>query len=86
MTAKAAELQREVRENAEDYQNYLKDLYGWEKEIKFKDEMLKNAPKIPVQEQVLYKLISHSYYYLYAYILDLRGIKFFISAGISHPK
>ena len=43
MAAKAAELQREVRENAEDYQNYLKDLYGWEKEIKVKDEMLKKG-------------------------------------------
>lgn len=45
MTAKAAELQREVRENAEDYQSYLKDLYQWETEIKVKDEMLKKAPK-----------------------------------------
>lgn len=53
MTAKAAELQREVKENAEDYQNYLKDLYGWENEIKAKDEILKNAPKTPVDDQVL---------------------------------
>ncbi|XP_046444270.1 RNA polymerase II-associated protein 3-like isoform X1 [Daphnia pulex] len=47
MSAKAAEMQREVRENAEDYQNYLKDLYQWENEIKVKDELLKNAPKSP---------------------------------------
>lgn len=48
MTAKAAELQREVRENAEGYQSYLKDLYQWEKEIKVKDEMLKKAQKPPL--------------------------------------
>jgi hypothetical protein len=54
MTAKAAEMQREVRENAEDYQNYLKDLYSWESEIKVKDELLKKASQSPniVGEQV----------------------------------
>lgn len=55
MTAKAAELQREVRENAEDYQSYLKDLYQWETEIKVKDEMLKKAPKsLMAGDQVQY--------------------------------
>lgn len=49
MTAKAAELQREVRENAEEYQNYLKDLYSWESDIKSKDEALKNSPKPPIE-------------------------------------
>ena len=47
MSAKAAELQREVRENAEDYQNYLKSLYKWEEEIKVKDEALKKSAKKP---------------------------------------
>lgn len=47
MTNKAAELQREVRENADDYQNYLKSLYQWEEEIKVKDEALKKATKKP---------------------------------------
>jgi hypothetical protein len=47
MSAKAAEMQREVRENAEDYQNYLKDLYLWESDIKLKDEMLKKACQSP---------------------------------------
>ena len=62
MTAKAAELQREVRENADDYQNYLKDLYEWEKEIKVKDEMLKNAPKNIAHGQVLYNTFLLLYY------------------------
>lgn len=52
MSAKAAELQREVKENAEDYQNYLKDLYGWEKEMKLKDEMLKKSPKPSLDDKV----------------------------------
>ncbi len=60
MSAKAAEMQREVRENAEDYQKYLKDLYQWENEIKVKDELLKNAPKSPniAGEQVRLSLLS----------------------------
>lgn len=52
MSVKAAELQKQVRENAEDYQNYLKSLYQWEDEIKLKDEALKNGPKKSFNDQV----------------------------------
>lgn len=47
MAAKAGELQRELRENAEDYQSYLKSLYKWEEEIAVKDEALKKSVKKP---------------------------------------
>ena len=77
MTAKAAELQREVRENADDYQNYLKDLYEWEKEIKVKDEMLKNAPKNIAHGQVLYNTFLLLYYmhFFFAASVLYYGIK-----------
>ena len=52
MSAKAAELQKQVRENADDYQNYLKSLYQWEDEIKIKDEVLKNSSKRSFNDQV----------------------------------
>ena len=52
MSAKAADLQRQVRENADDYQNYLKSLYQWEDEVKIKDEALKNGPKKSINDQV----------------------------------
>lgn len=58
MSAKAAELQREVRENAEDYQSYLKSLYKWEEEIKVKDEALKAAKK-PAGNQVVW-IFAHT--------------------------
>ncbi|KAH8394628.1 hypothetical protein KR222_000305, partial [Zaprionus bogoriensis] len=41
---KAMELQLQVRQNAHEYQNSVKDLYSWEKEIKLKEEALKHAP------------------------------------------
>ncbi|XP_017836198.1 RNA polymerase II-associated protein 3 [Drosophila busckii] len=41
---KAFELQMQVRQNAREYQSSVKDLYSWEKEIKSKEQALKNAP------------------------------------------
>jgi hypothetical protein len=54
MTAKAAELQKQVRENTDDYQNYLRSLYQWEDEIKIKDEALKKSPKKSFDDQVCF--------------------------------
>ncbi|XP_017045278.2 RNA polymerase II-associated protein 3 isoform X2 [Drosophila ficusphila] len=41
---KAFELQRQVRQNAREYQNSVKELYSWEQDIKSKEKELKNAP------------------------------------------
>lgn len=55
---KAFELQRQVRRNATDYANSVKDLYSWEQDIKKKEKELKNAPaaaaniKLPVRSHV----------------------------------
>lgn len=49
---KAIELQLQVRRNAQDYQNSVKDLYSWEKEIKSKEEALKNAPAPTINTDV----------------------------------
>ncbi|XP_016953658.1 RNA polymerase II-associated protein 3 [Drosophila biarmipes] len=42
---KAFELQRQVRQNAREYENSVKDLYSWEQDIKNKEKELQNAPK-----------------------------------------
>ncbi|KAM8714338.1 hypothetical protein ACLKA7_014465 [Drosophila subpalustris] len=39
----------QVRQNAREYQNSIKDLYSWEKEIKSKEEALKHAPAPKIQ-------------------------------------
>ncbi|KAH8333231.1 hypothetical protein KR074_000448 [Drosophila pseudoananassae] len=55
---KALELQRQVRRNATDYANSVKDLYSWERDIKNKEKELKNAPaaaaniNLPVRSHV----------------------------------
>lgn len=49
---KAIELQLQVRRNAQEYQNSVKDLYSWEKEIKSKEEALKNAPAPTINTDV----------------------------------
>ncbi|XP_017124930.1 RNA polymerase II-associated protein 3 [Drosophila elegans] len=41
---KAFELQRQVRQNAKDYENSVKDLYSWERDIKSKEKELQKAP------------------------------------------
>ncbi|XP_037717359.1 RNA polymerase II-associated protein 3 [Drosophila subpulchrella] len=42
---KAFELQRQVRQNAKEYENSVKDLYSWEQDIKNKEKELQKAPK-----------------------------------------
>ncbi|KAH8348445.1 hypothetical protein KR084_007469 [Drosophila pseudotakahashii] len=42
---KAFELQRQVRQNAREYENSMKDLYSWEQDIKNKEKELQSAPK-----------------------------------------
>ncbi|XP_017865936.1 PREDICTED: RNA polymerase II-associated protein 3 [Drosophila arizonae] len=56
---KAMDLQFQVRQNAREYQNSVKDLYSWEKEIKSKELAMQNAPapkiktnNIPVRSHV----------------------------------
>lgn len=40
---KAIELQLQMRQNAEEMQSFMKDLEGWETEIKKKDEELRTG-------------------------------------------
>nr|NP_524664.1 spaghetti [Drosophila melanogaster]AAF47175.1 spaghetti [Drosophila melanogaster]AHB12554.1 FI17138p1 [Drosophila melanogaster]CAB64598.2 spaghetti [Drosophila melanogaster] len=41
---KAFELQRQVRQNAREYENSVKDLYSWEQDIKNKEKELQKSP------------------------------------------
>lgn len=53
MAKNAIDLQQQVKHDAEDFQNYLKNLYQFEEEIKVKDETLKKKPPIkPALEHV----------------------------------
>lgn len=52
MMNKPLNFQREVKENAEEYQTYLKELYHWEDEIKVKDENLKKSTSSCTQQSV----------------------------------
>lgn len=47
---KAAELQIQMRQNAEDLQSFMRELDGWEDEIKKKDQQLRagNTSETPV--------------------------------------
>ncbi|XP_062131655.1 RNA polymerase II-associated protein 3 [Drosophila sulfurigaster albostrigata] len=49
----AIELQLQVRRNATEYQNSVKDLYSWEKDIKNREEAMKNAPAPTVDRKTL---------------------------------
>lgn len=49
---KAMELQYQVRQNAKEYQNSMKDLFSWEKEIKSKEKALQNAPAPTINKDV----------------------------------
>jgi hypothetical protein len=39
------DVQRQIKENSEELQSMVKDLYAWEDEIKKKDQELKQLPK-----------------------------------------
>ncbi|XP_062990035.1 RNA polymerase II-associated protein 3 [Elgaria multicarinata webbii] len=47
---KAVELQLQIRQNAEELQDFVKDLESWEKDIKEKDYDLKQQGGIPVED------------------------------------
>jgi len=49
---KAFELQRQVRQNAKEYENSVKDLYSWEQDIKNKEKELQKAPKSSAANKV----------------------------------
>lgn len=49
---KAMDLQFQVRQNAREYQNSVKDLYSWEKEIKSKELAMQNAPAPKIKTNV----------------------------------
>ena len=52
MANSAIDLQQQVQHNAEDFQNYLKNLYQWEEEIKAKDENEKKPAKNSLPDNV----------------------------------
>lgn len=58
---KAMELQFQVRQNAREYQNSVKDLYSWEKEIKSKELAMQNAPAPKIQTNVSNHNFGHMY-------------------------
>lgn len=45
---KSVLLQKQIRDNSEDLQNFMRDLKDWEKEMKRKDESLKGECTDPV--------------------------------------
>jgi hypothetical protein len=51
--ADAVKLQYKVRENNEEYQDFLKDLHRWEDEVQAKDKLLVNS-KTPADPVNLY--------------------------------
>ena len=73
----AFEVQNEAKNNADDLQNYLRELNQWQDEIKIKDDNLRNASKSSCFESVLLKRIIHV---VQRIIFDFA----FFSAGISH--
>ena len=71
MANNAIDLQQQVKHNAEDFQNYLKNLYKFEEDIKVKDEALrKKTPTKSPPDYVSSHLISYNQnYYNYIYVL-----------------
>ncbi|XP_039484036.1 RNA polymerase II-associated protein 3 [Drosophila santomea] len=49
---KAFELQRQVRQNAREYESSVKDLYSWEQDIKNKEKELQKAPHSAANKDV----------------------------------
>uniref|UniRef100_A0A8C5UXA3 RNA polymerase II-associated protein 3 n=2 Tax=Microcebus murinus TaxID=30608 RepID=A0A8C5UXA3_MICMU len=50
-TNKAVELQLQVKQNAEELQDFMRDLENWEKDIKQKDMELRRQNGVPVEEK-----------------------------------
>lgn len=56
-TNKAIELQLQVKQNAEELQDFMRDLENWEKDIKQKDMELRRQNGVP--EEVNFLIKSH---------------------------
>ena len=52
--SRAATMQLQLRHNAEDLQDYLRDLETWESEIKKKDDSLRRRK--PILKEVVYQM------------------------------
>lgn len=67
---KAVELQIQMRQNAEDLQNFMKELNNWEEEVKKKDQQLRtgNISEPPVKlwdsEQTQYRVRCLLFFFL----------------------
>lgn len=61
---KFAELQVQMKQNQQDYSDFLKDLDGWTSEMKNKDEQLKNQTPT-ASDKVLYLPYSNLLYHLH---------------------
>lgn len=54
-TNKAIELQLQVKQNAEELQDFMRDLENWEKDIKQKDMELRRQNGVPEEVNFLIK-------------------------------
>lgn len=54
-TNKAIELQLQVKQNAEELQDFMRDLENWEKDIKQKDMELRRQNGVPEEVSFLIK-------------------------------
>lgn len=54
-TSKSIELQLQVKQNAEELQDFMRDLENWEKDIKQKDMELRRQNGVPEEVNFLIK-------------------------------
>lgn len=57
-TNKAIELQLQVKQNAEELQDFMRDLENWEKDIKEKDMELRRQNGVPEEVNFLIKFLK----------------------------
>ena len=55
--SKAIELQLQVKQNAEELQDFMRDLENWEKDIKQKDMELRRQNGVPEEVNFLIKFL-----------------------------
>lgn len=60
---KAIELQLQMRQNAEDLHNFMKDLDSWETDIKKKDEQLRSGSVVESQVCNTWKCVCFMFSY-----------------------
>lgn len=58
-TNKAIELQLQVKQNAEELQDFMRDLENWEKDIKQKDMELRRQSGVPEEVNFLIKFLLY---------------------------